>query len=128
MIVSSMMFTATIPVIGVPFGICMGTSFMLYSSTETHWLPILYSVKTGLTYVPLGRGGSSRPSGSVITFILVPHRTNLVHPLMIVLERGRRYSILAVHTIFSCDRRSGMPLLERHLWFSSSNSPSSVKA
>ena len=123
-IVSGMMFTTTIHAIGVPFGICMGTSFVLYSSTETRWLPILYSVKTGQMCVPLRRGGSSCPSGSVITFILVPHRTNWVHPLMIVLEWGGRYSILAVHKISSCDRRSGMPLLESHLWFLSCNSPS----
>ena len=66
MIVSVMMFATTIHVIEVPFGIHMGTSFVLYNSTETHWLPILYLVKTGQMCTPSG-GGSSYPSGSVIT-------------------------------------------------------------
>ena len=69
MIVSGMMFAATIRAIGVPFGIHMGTSFLLYSSTETCCLLILYLVKTSQMYVPLRRGGSSHLSGSVIMFI-----------------------------------------------------------
>ena len=37
-------FAATIQVMGVLFSIHMGMSFMLYNSTETRWLPMLYSV------------------------------------------------------------------------------------